>query len=79
MRTHHGIKVDENWDLADDEESTAHWKRYAELHIQLFPYVWSLANQAVNDGTPLWIPYFPLWIPYFPLWDALVRLPWLVV
>jgi alpha-glucosidase (family GH31 glycosyl hydrolase) len=56
MRTHHGIKVDDNWDLADDDESTAHWKRYAELHIQLFPYVWSLANQAVSDGTPLWIP-----------------------
>jgi alpha-glucosidase len=56
MRTHHGIKVDENWDLRDDEESTAHWKRYAELHVQLYPYIRGLAAAAVNDGEPLWIP-----------------------
>jgi len=56
MRTHHGIKVDENWDLDDDEESTAHWKRYAELHVQLYPYLRGLALRAVDDGDPLWIP-----------------------
>jgi sulfoquinovosidase len=56
MRTHHGIKVDENWDLRDDAETTAHWKRYAELHVQLYPYLRGLAAAAVNDGAPLWIP-----------------------
>ena len=56
MRTHHGIKVNDNWDLDDDAESTAHWKRYAELHIQLYPYIRGLAVEAVNSGAPLWIP-----------------------
>ena len=56
MRTHHGTKVNDNWDLDDDEESTAHWKRYAELHVQLYPYIRGLAVEAVNNGAPLWIP-----------------------
>ena len=56
MRTHHGIKADENWSLDDDEETTAHWKRYAELHVELYPYLRGLAIRAVASGDPLWIP-----------------------
>ncbi len=56
MRTHHGIKLKENWNLARDAETLAHYKRYAELHIRLYPYLRSLAHRAVDEGRPLWIP-----------------------
>lgn len=39
--------------LDRDEESTAHWKRYAIAHTKLYPYLASLAADAVTDGTPL--------------------------
>ncbi|MEE2836159.1 MAG: TIM-barrel domain-containing protein [Myxococcota bacterium] len=54
MRTHHGTHASENWNLERDEETTAHWKRYARLHMQLFPYLWGLAQRAVNEGEPIW-------------------------
>jgi alpha-glucosidase len=56
MRTHHGTHHDFNWNLQSDAETTAHWKRYAELHIQLFPYLYGLAKMATEKGRPLWIP-----------------------
>ena len=54
MRTHHGTHASENWNLERDEETTAHWKRYAQLHTQLFPYLWGLAKLAVEEGEPIW-------------------------
>lgn len=56
MRTHHGIAGDKNWNLRSDEETTAHWKRYTDLHVRLYPYLRSLAHRAVDEGRPLWIP-----------------------
>lgn len=56
MRTHHGTHARFNHNLQSDAESTEHWKRYASLHIRLFPYLRSLANDAVFSGKPIWIP-----------------------
>lgn len=56
MRTHHGTHARFNWNLRSDDESTAHWKRYASIHIRLYPYLRSLALDAVTAGRPLWIP-----------------------
>lgn len=56
MRTHHGIKVAENWTVDRDAETTEIWRRYASLHIQLYPFWRGLAVRAVNEGRPLWIP-----------------------
>ncbi len=56
MRTHHGIAVDENWTLASDQETTELWRRYASLHVRLYPYLRALALRAVAEGRPLWIP-----------------------
>lgn len=52
MRTHHGTADEENWMLDRDEESTAHWKRYAVAHTRLYPYLASLTAEAVAAGTP---------------------------
>ncbi|HEY1100275.1 MAG TPA: TIM-barrel domain-containing protein [Myxococcota bacterium] len=48
MRTHHGTHAAANHNLRTDADSTAHWKRYAELHIRLYPYLRAL---AVADAT----------------------------
>jgi alpha-glucosidase len=55
MRTHHGTHARFNHNLQTDAETTAHYKRYAELHVRLFPYVRALADDAVFNGRPLWI------------------------
>ena len=77
MRTHHGTHAAQNHNLRSDADSTAHWKRYAEIHTRLYP---SLRAQAVamtspdddDDGDkavgagfgalPLWVP-MPLRFP----------------
>jgi sulfoquinovosidase len=56
MRTHHGIRADQNWHLASDAETVEHWRRYTSLHVQLYPYFRALARRAVAEGIPLWIP-----------------------
>jgi alpha-glucosidase len=55
MRTHHGTNVSQNWNLRSDADSTAHFKRYAQLHIRLYPYLRALAHAAVDHGQPLWL------------------------
>jgi alpha-glucosidase len=75
MRTHHGTHARFNHNLQTDAESTEHWKRYASLHIRLFPYIRSLANDAVFSGKPLWIPLglaFPDDEDAWPLLDQLL-------
>jgi len=56
MRTHHGTHARFNHNLQSDEESTQHWKRYANLHTRLYPYVRGLASRAVDEGIPMWLP-----------------------
>ena len=56
MRTHHRIKVRDNWAIDSDAETTAHWKRYAELHVRLYPYLRGLAVRAVNEERLIWTP-----------------------
>ena len=56
MRTHHGTNPGQNWHLNSDAETLAHYRRWANFHIQLYPYWRRLAHDAVDHGTPLWIP-----------------------
>ncbi len=44
FRTHHGKLAQANWQWEHDDETTAHFKRWATLHTQLFPYLWMLAQ-----------------------------------
>lgn len=53
MRTHHGSYSDTNWQFDTDEETLAHYARYATEHMRLFPYLRGLAAQAEEQGTPL--------------------------
>jgi alpha-glucosidase (family GH31 glycosyl hydrolase) len=37
----------------DDPVAEDVWRTYARLHTRLFPYLWSLAQEAVRTGAPL--------------------------
>ena len=53
MRTHHGIRPDINWRFDKDEETLAHWARWARFHVQLFPWLDGHAALAERTGLPL--------------------------
>ncbi len=44
---------DDKPSLWDDADTYAAWSTYARLHTRLFPYLWSLAQDAVATGAPL--------------------------
>ena len=76
MRTHHGTHAALNHNLRSDAESTAHWKRYAEIHVRLYPYLRALMIAATDDDAvsgaglgplPLWVP-LPLLFPDDDVW-----------
>lgn len=54
MRTHHGTAPALEWAWDKDAETIAHFKRYAELHISLVPYLEGLAKHASTTGMPIW-------------------------
>jgi alpha-glucosidase (family GH31 glycosyl hydrolase) len=53
MRTHHGRSARDNWNWQKDAESTAHFRRWSRFHMQLVPYLESLARDAHDRGLPL--------------------------
>lgn len=54
MRTHHGNYPDDNWAWDSDAETTAHFRRYARLHMALLPMWEGLAKLASQSGMPIW-------------------------
>lgn len=60
MRTHHGAYKDDNWQFDSDEETLAHYARYATVHTELYPYLRGLGAQASTDGTPIVLAPFLL-------------------
>lgn len=68
MRTHHGTHAFQNVNLFTDDDTIAHWKRWAELHVRLYPYLRRLALDATaSGGAPLWVP-LPLAFPADDVW-----------
>ncbi|MBS1149510.1 MAG: Alpha-glucosidase, partial [Myxococcaceae bacterium] len=53
MRTHHGTAARDNWRWDKDAETVAHYRRWALLHLRLFPYFDGAAQQAEARGLPL--------------------------
>lgn len=68
MRTHHGTHAELNVNLFTNDDTIAHWKRWAELHVRLYPYLRRLAlDAAAPGGLPLWVP-LPLLFPADDVW-----------
>jgi alpha-glucosidase (family GH31 glycosyl hydrolase) len=53
MRTHHGSNPMMNWRFDSDAETLAHWKRWATVHVKLYPYLAAIAAEAAADGAPM--------------------------
>ena len=53
MRTHHGRRARDNWSWETDAAATEHFRRWATLHIRLFPYLYAL---AADPGLPMMRP-----------------------
>ena len=93
MRTHHGTHAALNSNLRSDAENTAHWRRYAEIHVRLYPYLRALAVAMTSDDDdvgvgagfgplPLWVPMplrFPKDEPSWSLKDQVLLGPSLLV
>lgn len=72
MRTHHGKSAAENWSWESDPDSTAHFARWADLHIRLFPYLYGLAAQGADSGLPMMRGLaleYPDWEPAWTITD----------
>ncbi|MFT3764416.1 MAG: glycoside hydrolase family 31 protein [Minicystis sp.] len=54
MRTHHGTAPKLEWAWDKDDETIAHFRRYAALHMTLVPYLEGLARHAADHGLPMW-------------------------
>jgi alpha-glucosidase len=53
MRLHRGLPLCDHWRFDEDDETVEQWKKYAILHAKLFPYIYTLAQQAEDKGWPL--------------------------
>lgn len=55
MRTHLGFKPEPTppLDLWHDAEMTAHFRRWAEFHVRLFPYLDACARECSATGMPI--------------------------
>jgi sulfoquinovosidase len=80
MRTHHGRHVEptdeagfvQNWNWHASPDTIQHFKRWATLHMQLFPYLYGMAEIAVDHGTPIMRPLalaYPDWDPGWTMTD----------
>jgi alpha-glucosidase (family GH31 glycosyl hydrolase) len=54
MRTHHGTDPKLEWAWDKDAETIAHFRRYAQVHMALVPYLEGLAKTASTTGLPIW-------------------------
>jgi alpha-glucosidase (family GH31 glycosyl hydrolase) len=54
MRTHHGTAPKLEWSWQSDDETLAHFRRYAKQHMALVPYLEGLARVASDTGLPMW-------------------------
>jgi sulfoquinovosidase len=53
MRLHRGLPLCDHWRFDEDIETLNQWKKYATLHAKLFPYIYTLAQQAEDKGLPM--------------------------
>jgi sulfoquinovosidase len=56
MRLHRGLQLCDHWRFDSDKETLEQWKKYATLHAQFFPYIYTLGKQAEDKGWPMLRP-----------------------
>lgn len=53
MRTHEGDNKLENWSWEKDEETTAHFRRFAKVHLALAEEMQQIASEAAASSLPM--------------------------
>jgi len=53
MRIHESSGCSSNWLFNSDQETILLFKKYAALHTSLFPYIYTLADEAADKGWPI--------------------------
>lgn len=53
FRTHHGSAVCGNWSFDRDAETIAHYRRWARVHVLLYPLLTDLLSDAIERGWPM--------------------------
>lgn len=53
MRTHEGLQALDNWSWDADEETTAHFRRFARIHEALVPEIAAAADVAATTSLPI--------------------------
>jgi alpha-glucosidase (family GH31 glycosyl hydrolase) len=53
MRLHRGLPLCDHWRFDEDIETLEQWKKYAQLHAKLFPYIYTIAQQSEDYGWPM--------------------------
>ena len=53
FRNHDGNKREENWSWSKDEETRAHFVRFARIHEALIPEIQAAAAEAAQSGKPI--------------------------
>lgn len=56
MRTHHGYMPKLNWSWEKDDQTIKFFKRYAQIHASLFPYLKTMSKKASTTGIPVMRP-----------------------
>jgi sulfoquinovosidase len=72
MRTHHGRELADNWSWERDAETIVHFRRWAKVHMRLFPYLQAMAEEGSTRGLPMMRPLalgYPAWEPGWTLTD----------
>ncbi len=75
MRTHHGNQPNLNWNWEKDDETIAHFRSYAQLHMSLVPWLEGLAKVASKTGLPMWRAlaiHFPEDVAVWPINDQVM-------
>ena len=52
MRTHDGLRAEDNWRWDTDAESTDHFRRYGRLHLRMLPLFRLLNRDYMDGGVP---------------------------
>jgi len=75
MRTHDGLAADDNWHWEEDEETLAHFARYARWHMRLLPYLQILDGEFMEQGLPFMRHSLLVGDPLSSGWESLRDAP----
>lgn len=53
MRSHEGLRPEENWQLDSDEETLTHLARMSRIHVALKPYLMHCEEEYQTKGIPI--------------------------